>query len=82
MEEGIHGHYEVGKGKKGLSWQRVKWTDKMVKLLITVVSYIGEDATFDNGCGRGKFTVLQKNGKGKWKYVSKVMAERGYHVSP
>lgn len=72
----------MGKGKKGLSWQRVKWTDKMVKLLITVVSYIGEDATFDNGCGRGKFTVLQKNGKGKWKYVSKVMAERGYHVSP
>ncbi|KAL3032324.1 hypothetical protein AAZX31_02G077300 [Glycine max] len=71
VEEGIDGHYEVGKGKKGLSWQRVKWTDKMVKLLITVVSYIGEDATFDNGCGRGKFTVLQKNGKGKWKYVSK-----------
>ncbi|KHN00765.1 hypothetical protein glysoja_000433 [Glycine soja] len=75
----IDGHYEVGKGKKGLSWQRVKWTDKMVKLLITVVSYIGEDATFDNGCGRGKFTVLQKNGKGKWKYVSKVMAERDDH---
>ncbi|KAG6741450.1 hypothetical protein POTOM_054710 [Populus tomentosa] len=53
----------------------------MVRLLITVVSYIGEDATSDCGGGmRRRFTVLQK--KGKWKSVSKVMAERGFHVSP
>lgn len=81
-EEGIDGHNEVSRGKKGFPWQRVKWTDKMVKLLITAVSYIGEDAGPDcgGGGGRRKFAVLQK--KGKWKSVSKVMAERGYHVSP
>lgn len=78
-EEGVDGHNEVNRGKP---WQRVKWTDKMVKLLITAVSYMGEDAGSDCGAGGGrrKFAVLQK--KGKWKSVSKVMAERGYHVSP
>ncbi|MBA0681716.1 hypothetical protein Goari_023497, partial [Gossypium aridum] len=80
-EEGIDGHNDGSKGKKGSPWQRVKWTDKMVRLLITAVSYIGEDAA--GGCGGGmrrKFAVIQK--KGKWKSVSKVMAERSYHVSP
>ncbi|KAJ6412516.1 hypothetical protein OIU84_005547 [Salix udensis] len=80
-EEGADGHNDVSRGKKGTSWHRVKWTDKMVRLLITAVSYIGEDATSDCGGGiRRRFTVLQK--KGKWKSVSKVMAERGFHVSP
>ncbi|KAK6246398.1 hypothetical protein QQP08_022374 [Theobroma cacao] len=80
-EEGVDGHNDGTKGKKGSPWQRVKWTDKMVRLLITAVSYIGEDAAGDCGGGmRRKFAVLQK--KGKWKSVSKVMAERGYHVSP
>ncbi|KAI4348079.1 hypothetical protein L6164_008840 [Bauhinia variegata] len=79
-EDGVDGHNEAGRGKKGSPWQRVKWTDKMVKLLITAVSYIGEDGPSDCGGGRRKFAVLQK--KGKWKSISKVMAERGYHVSP
>ncbi|KAK7270430.1 hypothetical protein RIF29_23560 [Crotalaria pallida] len=80
-EDGFDGHHESGRGKKGSPWQRVKWNDKMVKLLITAVSYIGEDGTSDaSGSGRRKFVVLQK--KGKWKSISKVMAERGYHVSP
>ncbi|XP_058755221.1 uncharacterized protein LOC131628406 [Vicia villosa] len=82
-EEGFEAQHEGGRGKKGPSspWQRVKWDDKMVRLMITAVSYIGEDITSDGGGGgRRKFTVLQK--KGKWKSVSKVMAERGYHVSP
>lgn len=70
---------ESGKGKKGSPWQRVKWTDKMVMLLITAVSYIGEDAS-DSGGGRRRALLLQK--KGKWKTVSKVMAERGFYVSP
>ncbi|CAH8389954.1 unnamed protein product [Eruca vesicaria subsp. sativa] len=72
---------EVGgeKSTKGSPWQRVKWTDKMVKLLITAVSYIGDDSSMDTG-SRRKFAALQK--KGKWKSVSKVMSERGYHVSP
>ncbi|KAK8572203.1 hypothetical protein V6N13_047818 [Hibiscus sabdariffa] len=80
-EEGVDGHNDGTKDKKGSRWQRVKWTDKMVRLLITAVSYIGEDAT--GGCSGGmrrKFAAIQK--KGKWKSVSKVMAERGYHVSP
>lgn len=80
-EEGVDGHNDGTKGKKGSPWQRVKWTDKMVKLLITAVSYIGEDLGGDCGGGmRRKFAAIQK--KGKWKSVSKVMAERGYHVSP
>ncbi|KAJ9166799.1 hypothetical protein P3X46_021499 [Hevea brasiliensis] len=80
-EDGADGHNDTSRGKKGSPWQRVKWTDKMVRLLITAVSYIGEDATSDCGGGmRRKFAVLQK--KGKWKSISKVMAERGHHVSP
>ncbi|KAK2366569.1 sequence-specific DNA binding transcription factor [Trifolium repens] len=81
-EEGGDGHHqEGGRGKKGTPWQRVKWTDKMVRLLITAVSYIGEDGSSEGGGGgRRKFAVLQK--KGKWKSISKVMAERGYRVSP
>ncbi|KAL6006681.1 hypothetical protein ACLOJK_032174 [Asimina triloba] len=67
-----------GKGKKNSPWQRMKWTDGMVRLLITVVSYIGEDSAPD--CGRRKLALLQK--KGKWKAVSRVMAARGCYVSP
>lgn len=80
-EEGIDGHNDAREGKKGLKWQRVKWTDTMVKLLITVISYMGKDSA--SGCGslgRRRLAVLQK--KGKWKSLSKVMAEQGYHVSP
>ncbi|KAJ4871688.1 sequence-specific DNA binding transcription factor [Raphanus sativus] len=76
-ESGGDGHNN--KSAKGSPWQRVKWTDKMVKLLITAVSYIGDDSCMDGG-SRRKFAALQK--KGKWKSVSKVMSERGYHVSP
>ncbi|CAN8292102.1 unnamed protein product [Cochlearia groenlandica] len=81
-EGGVDCHNnEANKSTKGSPWHRVKWTDKMVKLLITAVSYIGDDSGFDSGGGsRRKFAVLQK--KGKWKSVSKVMAERSYHVSP
>ncbi|XP_043714155.1 uncharacterized protein LOC122662557 [Telopea speciosissima] len=80
-EDGNDCHNEAGKGKKGVPWQRMKWTDSMVRLLITAVSYIGEDAASECGSrGRRKFAILQK--KGKWKSVSKVMAERGCFVSP
>ncbi|CAA7047792.1 unnamed protein product [Microthlaspi erraticum] len=78
---GGDGHNKSGKGSSSSPWQRVKWSDKMVKLLITAVSYIGDDSSVDGGGGsRRKFAVLQK--KGKWKSVSKAMAERGHHVSP
>jgi len=78
-EDGVDGHNEGGKGKKG--WQRMKWTDGMVRLMITAVSYLGEDVASDcHSGGRRKLAVLQK--KGKWKSISKVLAERGCYVSP
>lgn len=70
-------HNESAKGKQG--WHRMKWTDQMVRLLVTAVSYVGEDAEC-NIVGRKKFALLQK--KGKWKAISKVLAERGCYVSP
>lgn len=76
------GHSSDKGGKKGAGtpWQRMKWTDAMVKLLITAVSYTGEDTGSDCNGTRRKFTILQK--KGKWKAISKVMGERGCYVSP
>ncbi|KAF0895865.1 hypothetical protein E2562_016593 [Oryza meyeriana var. granulata] len=71
---------QTSKDKKGSAWHRMKWTDSMVKLLITAVSYTGEDPGVDLGCGRRNFSMMQK--KGKWKAISKVMGERGCHVSP
>ncbi|CAL9115387.1 unnamed protein product [Musa acuminata var. zebrina] len=57
----------------------MKWTDAMVRLLITVVSYVGEDNASESS-GRRKYVILQK--KGKRKAISKAMAERGCYVSP
>ncbi|KAF7057854.1 hypothetical protein CFC21_065018 [Triticum aestivum] len=68
------------KGKKGSAWQRMKWTDSMVKLLITAASYTGEDPGADLGCGRRNCAMVHK--KGKWKAISKVIGERGCNVSP
>lgn len=68
--------------KKASQWHRVKWTDAMVRLLITAVTYISEEVTAEDmgGSRRAKLLNLQK--KGKWKSISKVMAERGHFVSP
>lgn len=81
FNEEMDGQSEVNHGNKVSIWRRVKWTDSMIRLLITALSYIGEDAASD-GChgGRRKQFNLQK--KGKWKLISKVMAERGFYVSP
>ncbi|PIM99002.1 hypothetical protein CDL12_28508 [Handroanthus impetiginosus] len=80
-EDAADGCNNPSKGKKASPWHRVKWTDTMVRLLITAVSYISEEAAAGNGIGtRRKCSNLQK--KGKWKSVSKVMAERGHFVSP
>ncbi|XVE67316.1 hypothetical protein DITRI_Ditri08aG0151000 [Diplodiscus trichospermus] len=74
-------HNEVCKSEDGSPWQRMKWTGKMVKLLITILSYIGEDPSTDCvGSQRKMSSLLRK--LGKWRCVSKVMGERGYHVSP
>ncbi|XP_077241365.1 uncharacterized protein LOC143881910 [Tasmannia lanceolata] len=80
-EDSVAGHNEVGKAKKASPWHRMKWSDGMIRLLITIVSYLGED--YSSECGssvKRKSAILQK--KGKWKVVSKVMAERGCYVSP
>ncbi|KAL2489350.1 sequence-specific DNA binding transcription factor [Forsythia ovata] len=80
-EETADGGSDPSRGKKASQWHRVKWTDAMVRLLITAVSYISEEAAAEYGGGaRRKYASLQK--KGKWKSVSKVMAERGHFVSP
>lgn len=81
MEDCADGRHDLSKGKKASPWHRVKWSDTMVQLLITAVSYISEEAAAEHGSGlRRKYANLQK--KGKWKSVSKVMAERGHFVSP
>lgn len=65
-------------------WQRMKWTDNMVRLLIMVVFYIGDEVGSEGndpaGKKKGAGGVLQK--KGKWKSVSRAMMERGFFVSP
>lgn len=81
QEEGQDTRNDETRGKNTSQWHRVKWSDPMVRILITAVSYIGEDASMEYGGGsRRKYSNLQK--KGKWKSVSKVMAERGHFVSP
>ncbi|XVF45702.1 hypothetical protein PTKIN_Ptkin02bG0228000 [Pterospermum kingtungense] len=79
-EESSDGCYDSGKEKGEFLWQRVKWTEKMVKLLINLVYYIEEDASDCVGGVRRKPSMLQKIGK--WRCVSKLMVERGYRVSP
>ncbi|XP_021737784.1 uncharacterized protein LOC110704305 [Chenopodium quinoa] len=78
------------KGSSNISpWQRMKWTDNMVRLLIMAVYYIGDEAGNEvaaekkkpggGGVGGGG-GMLQK--KGKWKSVSRAMMEKGFYVSP
>ncbi|XWS55937.1 hypothetical protein CRYUN_Cryun09bG0043000 [Craigia yunnanensis] len=64
-------------------WQRMKWTDSMVRLLIMAVYYIGDEAGSEGNDATGKKKaggLLQK--KGKWKSVSRAMMEKGFYVSP
>ncbi|KAM7478928.1 hypothetical protein LguiA_027141 [Lonicera macranthoides] len=62
-------------------WKRVKWTDDMVKLLVTAASYVGDDISSDL-CGSEKSDFLVIARKGKWRAISKVLVERGCKVSP
>lgn len=71
------------KRKSASPWQRMKWTDTMVRLLIMAVYYIGDEAGSEatDPAGKKKSTgLLQK--KGKWKSVSRAMMEKGFYVSP
>ncbi|KAH7430516.1 hypothetical protein KP509_08G002300 [Ceratopteris richardii] len=67
------------KGKQASPWHRIKWTDEMIKLLINIVSFVGDDGNNDN-LDINKRSILQK--KGKWRSVSNVMNEKGWFVSP
>lgn len=73
-----------GDAKRKMSpWQRMKWTDTMVRLLIMAVYYIGDEAGSEGTDLTGKKKsagLLQK--KGKWKSVSRAMMEKGFYVSP
>lgn len=73
---------DQGECKQASPWHRVKWSDAMVRLLILIVYYIGDDG-FPEGNDANKKksgAVLQK--KGKWKSVSQAMTEKSYYVSP
>ncbi|KAJ4884625.1 sequence-specific DNA binding transcription factor [Raphanus sativus] len=63
------GHNESDKSKKCCPRKLVKWMVKMVELMITALSYLGDD---DHKHAR----------KGNWRSVAKVIDEGGYHVSP
>ncbi|KAK0584807.1 hypothetical protein LWI29_018936 [Acer saccharum] len=70
-----------GDGKRKVSpWQRMKWTDGMVRLLIMAVFYIGDEAGSEVNDKKKVGALLQK--KGKWKSVSRAMMEKGFYVSP
>lgn len=75
-----------GKRKSISPWQRMKWTDSMVRVLIMAVYYIGDEGGSELGSekkktgGSGGGGQLQK--KGKWKSVSRAMMEKGFCVSP
>ncbi|KAK4797745.1 hypothetical protein SAY86_030071 [Trapa natans] len=70
-----------GNGSKSSPWQRMKWTDTMVKLLIMAVFYIGDEGGAEaNDSKKKSGGLLQK--KGKWKSVSRAMMEKGFYVSP
>ncbi|KAK4373781.1 hypothetical protein RND71_004458 [Anisodus tanguticus] len=81
-EDGNGDNYGGAQGKKGSLWQRMKWTDNVVKLLIQVVACVGDDGSLEGpevGLKR-KSGCIQK--KGKWKTVSRIMMSNGCHVSP
>lgn len=80
-EDGISENFGGVKGKKGSQWQRMKWTDNVVRLLIAVVACVGDDGTVKGVEGlKRKSGIMQK--KGKWKTVSKIMIGKGCCVSP
>ncbi|KZV28454.1 hypothetical protein F511_03257 [Dorcoceras hygrometricum] len=83
-EPGLAAENSADDGKKKTSpWHRMKWTDDMVRLLIVVVFYIGDEVGSEGNDPANKKksgVILQK--KGKWKSVSRALMERGFYVSP
>ncbi|KAL6141849.1 hypothetical protein ACLB2K_060135 [Fragaria x ananassa] len=84
-EPGFGADDSAGDNNRKISpWQRMKWTDTMVRLLIMAVFYIGDEGVSEGPDPTGKKKngggLLQK--KGKWKSVSRAMMEKGFYVSP
>ncbi|CAN6196723.1 unnamed protein product [Urochloa humidicola] len=76
--DGCHGH-----GTEAVSQcHRVKWTNDMVKLLVSIVSYIDDDIDVNHctSSSGNKHAMLKR--KGKWRLVSSTMTERGFPVLP
>ncbi|KAK7392541.1 hypothetical protein VNO78_20984 [Psophocarpus tetragonolobus] len=66
--------------RKVSPWQRMKWTDTMVRLLIMAVYYIGDEGGSEGTDKKKASGLMQK--KGKWKSVSRAMMEKRFYVSP
>ncbi|KAI3447516.1 hypothetical protein Pfo_004181 [Paulownia fortunei] len=83
-EPGLTAENSADDGKwKTSPWERMKWTDNMVRSLIMVVFYVGDEVGSEGNDPASKKKgggALQK--KGKWKSVSQFMTERGFYVSP
>lgn len=80
-EDGNDENFNGGKGKKGSPWQRMKWTDNIVRLLIQVVACVGDDGSLEGMEGMKRRSGSSQK-KGKWKTVSKIMIAKGSSVSP
>ncbi|KAG8647124.1 uncharacterized protein LOC110622114 [Manihot esculenta] len=82
-EPGFNGDDTTDGKRKVSPWQRMKWTDSMVRLLIMAVFYIGDEAGPEGNdpTGKKKAGGLSQK-KGKWKSVSRAMMEKGFFVSP
>lgn len=84
LNEDVNGencNFNFNKDKKESPWQRMKWTDNAVKLLIAVVASVGDEGMFEAKDGlKRKSGMLQK--KGKWKMVSNIMISNSCCVSP
>nr|CAD1836713.1 unnamed protein product [Ananas comosus var. bracteatus] len=67
-------------------WTRMKWTDSMVRLLISVVGANtrggGAASASASASASQQQQQQQQQKKGKWKSVSRAMMEKGFCVSP
>ncbi|CAL5077226.1 unnamed protein product [Urochloa decumbens] len=79
-DNGCHGH--GGAAVSTSECHRVKWTGDMVKLLVSVVSYIDDDIDANHGTSSSGRKHAMFKRKGKWRLVSSTMTERGFPVLP
>ncbi|KAJ0987044.1 hypothetical protein J5N97_005400 [Dioscorea zingiberensis] len=82
VEENSNNDGGLKKGPSSTPWHRMKWTDDMVRLLIAVVAYLGDDATPEPRHGDSLAARKALLKKGKWKAVSNLMQEKECYVSP